>query len=192
MLDLETMSSTPTATIIAIGAILFEAEGPYVSQPGSNPPGIEFYEKVSLDSSMQSGATVDASTILWWLQQSDESRQELLKGPHYNINEAMQHFGTWYKASGATHLWGHGSCFDEVILRNAYLRNATPIVWDFRNVMDTRTLFRATPGYGVEFKLSRDGKHIAIWDAWRQAQAVQWCFKKIRSLTPIPQEVAAQ
>mgnify|MGYP006408929027 CR=1 FL=1 len=68
MIDLETMGTRPDAPIISIGAVAFDANGPLDS----------FYAGVNLGSSVNSGAKIDASTVLWWMQQSDEARAALV------------------------------------------------------------------------------------------------------------------
>ena len=64
MLDLETMGNGNRAAIIAIGAVAFNSSG--VNQ--------RFYQQVRLDMSIDCGLEMDASTVLWWLQQSDAAR----------------------------------------------------------------------------------------------------------------------
>ncbi len=64
MLDLETMGNTPTSAIIAIGAVRFDKK----------IKG-KFYGVIDLESCLEDGLTVDASTIMWWMQQSDAARK---------------------------------------------------------------------------------------------------------------------
>lgn len=66
VVDLETMSTKPTAAIVSIGAVRLNedftlAENAY------------FYERVSLESSMLQGLDVDAGTIRFWMSQEDEA-----------------------------------------------------------------------------------------------------------------------
>ncbi|CAM7540570.1 3'-5' exoribonuclease Rv2179c-like domain-containing protein [Citrobacter freundii] len=70
MVDLETMGSGPDAPIVSIGAVYFD--------PSTGNTGAEFYQVVSLESSMSFGMKPDASTIQWWLKQSSEARSAIL------------------------------------------------------------------------------------------------------------------
>jgi exodeoxyribonuclease VIII len=68
MVDLETMGTSHTAPIIAIGAVVFGNNATHDNE--------EFYETISLQSAVDSGAVIQPSTVLWWMQQSDEARAE--------------------------------------------------------------------------------------------------------------------
>ena len=67
MIDLETMGVNNNAAIIAIGAVAFDFEGNL---------GYHFYQTITLQSSVENGGIMDASTVLWWMRQSDEARKE--------------------------------------------------------------------------------------------------------------------
>ena len=86
MLDLETMGNRPDAAIIAIGAVELNRE--------TGQLGREFYEVVDLASAMAAGGTVDASTILWWMQQSDEARGEFRRRGT-KVEDALNMFSWW-------------------------------------------------------------------------------------------------
>ncbi len=68
-LDLETMGNGPYAPVISIGAVFFD--------PNTGETGEEFSVNISLESSMRYRARPDASTILWWMEQSEEARKSL-------------------------------------------------------------------------------------------------------------------
>ncbi|HGX5953045.1 TPA: 3'-5' exoribonuclease [Escherichia coli] len=69
MVDLETMGNGPYAPVISIGAVFFD--------PNTGETGEEFSVNISLESSMRYRARPDASTILWWMEQSEEARKSL-------------------------------------------------------------------------------------------------------------------
>jgi len=58
MLDLEFMGKIPTAAIASIGAVQFDLTG--IKR--------EIYIPVDLRTSVKMGGTLDADTVLWWLQ----------------------------------------------------------------------------------------------------------------------------
>ena len=67
VLDLETMGKGPTSAIVAIGCVRVEN----LAITGS------LYRRVRLESALQAGLHVDASTIEWWLQQGEAARAEI-------------------------------------------------------------------------------------------------------------------
>ena len=71
MVDLETMGKTNNAAIISIGAVFFDESAVYC--------GNSFYSVIDLRSSLDLNLTVDASTILWWLQQNETARKEFAR-----------------------------------------------------------------------------------------------------------------
>lgn len=60
MVDLETMGKKHNAPIVAIGAVVFD--------PATGSIGESFYKVVCLESSVNWGAVIDPSTVIWWLK----------------------------------------------------------------------------------------------------------------------------
>jgi DNA polymerase III epsilon subunit-like protein len=160
MLDLETMGTGPQAAIIAIGAIEFDLD--------TRTIGERFYAVVDLASSVAAGGIMDASTVLWWLQQSTEARAAFAeKGEH--IAKVLLQFSDWMAGRGKTsdvRMWGNGAAFDNVILASAYRRNGTRQPWEFWNDRCYRTAKALNPHKGTQ----RVGTHHnALDDAESQA-----------------------
>jgi len=70
MLDIETLGTDPGATIVSIGAVAFDADG----------PGDEFRAAVSPTSCQRHGLSIDAETLEWWLTQDAAAREQLRGG----------------------------------------------------------------------------------------------------------------
>ncbi|HED3356024.1 TPA: 3'-5' exoribonuclease, partial [Klebsiella quasipneumoniae subsp. similipneumoniae] len=70
MVDLETMGKKHNAPIVAIGAVVFD--------PATGSIGESFYKVVCLESSVNWGAVIDPSTVIWWLKQSSEARSAIV------------------------------------------------------------------------------------------------------------------
>ncbi|HHE8470041.1 TPA: 3'-5' exoribonuclease, partial [Klebsiella pneumoniae] len=70
MVDLETMGKKYNAPIVAIGAVVFD--------PATGSIGESFYKVVCLESSVNWGAVIDPSTVIWWLKQSSEARSAIV------------------------------------------------------------------------------------------------------------------
>lgn len=160
MLDLETMGQQPNAAIVAIGAVEFD--------PKTQTIGSRFYTVVDLQSEVDAGAKIDASTALWWMRQGDAARGELVK-PGIQIRSALDCFTTWLKRidnPGQLKIWGNGSDFDNVILASAYRRIGAEPPWKFWNNRCYRTMKSLHP----EVKMERQGTHHdALDDAESQA-----------------------
>jgi len=127
MIDLETMGTGPDAAIIQIGAVAFH--GPLIAQEFA---GLEntisaplFHTHVNLQSCLDAGLRMDASTVLWWLEQDDAARKAAARsGPGaVPLEEALlQHadFVRLHSDPKHTQVWSNGSDFDLVILSTAY------------------------------------------------------------------------
>ena len=127
MLDLETMGQGPRAAITQIGAVVFNTDTQSIVG--------RFQRNVDLASSVACGGEMDASTVLWWLRQSDEAR-EAYKEVACHIRNALQdvrEFLAPYEPAEREGLpvWGNGASFDNVILRGAYERIEMPLPWHF-------------------------------------------------------------
>lgn len=158
MLDLETMGNGPQAAIIAIGAVAFDLSG----------IKSRFYVQVSLESSMRAGLVADPSTIMWWMQQSEQARIAFKDNDKAaQLRGVLGKFAQWLHEVGGEQVWGNGASFDNAILSNAYRATGTEQPWKFWNDRCYRTfksMFNAIP-------LERSGTHHnALDDAESQAK----------------------
>lgn len=157
MIDLETMGTGPDAAIVAIGAVGFDNMGILR----------EFYAHVDLGSAIKSGASVDASTIMWWLKQSDEAREALIEAEAHSLVGALSALNNWVPWAGVSGVWGNGATFDNVILRQSYNRTAVRCPWPFWQDKCYRTVKNAYP----HIMMDRSGTHHnALDDAKSQAK----------------------
>lgn len=161
MVDLETMGTGPNAAIIAIGAVEFD--------PVEFRTGSEFYEVVSLESSVTSGGIMDPATVMWWLDQSEEARKAV-QAEASHINVALLRFSEWLGQRALRkelRLWGNGAGFDNVILETSYKRTMLPCPWDYSSNRCYRTMKALHP----TIKAVRAGTHHnALDDAITQAR----------------------
>lgn len=159
MLDLETMGNGPCAAIIPIGAVEFDIETGLI--------GRRFYKQVDLASSVEAGGIIDASTVMWWMQQSEAARGAF-SGKGCSNAQALCDFSFWAEscADGDLKMWGNGAAFDNVILSSAYRRNKTEQPWKFWNDRCYRTVRAQHPNV----EMVRVGTyHNAVDDAESQA-----------------------
>lgn len=133
MLDLETMGNDSYSVITSIGAVEFDLNtGEY---------GRTFYERIDIQSCLNSGMKINGSTIYWWLQQNDEARKEMCK-PSDNIKNVLEKFKSFMDEIGgnSVYIYGRSPRFDCGLLKDAYvLWNYQSIPWDFRKELDVRT-----------------------------------------------------
>lgn len=169
MLDLETLSTAHNAAIVSVGAVLFD--------PENNRLGKEFYQVVALSDDPKDGVT-DASTVGWWLAQSDEARSVFASKAAKPLKEVLSNFSFFVEEHCGTQaqVWGNGATFDNIILSSAYRRHGLKQPWSFRSDRDVRTvveLGRALRNLDAKTVIRQSGTaHNALDDARYQAQYV--------------------
>ena len=169
MLDLETMGTGTNAAIISIGAVYLDLE--------NNKLGKEFYTNVDLKSSVESGGVMDPDTVMWWLGQSEEARNNLINIDKKNpsIEQALLDFTSFIENRETIKIWGNGSDFDNVILAGAYFRCGIVRPWSFRNNRCYRTLKALHPEVSYTKPIT---SHNALEDAKAQAQVLLQILKR--------------
>lgn len=162
MIDLETMSTAPDAAIVSIGAVLMDPlEG----------LGATFYRVVDLQSALNLGGQVDASTILWWLQQGHDARAELQDPGAVHIGSMLVDLRAWMDAAGdieSRKVWGNGANFDLPILASAAKRGCYPAMWHHWNSRCYRTLKAENRHIPAGERIGTH--HNALDDAMHQAR----------------------
>lgn len=159
MVDLETLGNGSDACIIAIGAVAFDASGVSMNT---------FYRVVDAQSSVDAGLKIDASTVMWWMQQSEAARAAF-KRKGEPLGDALLALTNWMQVVGASNevnVWGNGATFDNVILTNAYKAVRLPRPWPYWADKCYRTLKGEYP----DVKMAKSGTaHNALDDARMQA-----------------------
>ncbi|HGU6862641.1 TPA: 3'-5' exoribonuclease, partial [Klebsiella quasipneumoniae] len=137
MVDLETMGKKHNAPIVAIGAVVFD--------PATGSIGESFYKVVCLESSVNWGAVIDPSTVIWWLKQSSEARSAIVNDDAIPLQDALLQFREFVSdnvagGSKKAQVWGNGASFDNSILRSSYDCIAEDYPWEYWNDRDVRTM----------------------------------------------------
>lgn len=145
-IDLETLSTFPTAAIIAIAAKVFKME------PEEGFEGEQFRANINPMSCIVSGFHVEEETCSWWSERDDTVKKNILNPsfPSMHIASALNSFTEWidwlksnYECDDVV-IWMEGTDFDGAILRNA-LRRTFPekgrkaVPWHYRQLRDART-----------------------------------------------------
>lgn len=167
MVDIETMGTGNNAAIMSIGACYFD--------PSTGKIGDTFHQEVNLVSSVNAGCELDASTVVWWMGQSDEARAKFKRNekarPLIVVVDNFMKFAGGFN----NQVWGNGSTFDNIIIKNAAEKCDIPVSWKFWNDRDVRTIVEIGKAIGIDPKrdVPFDGvAHDALDDAKHQAKYV--------------------
>ncbi len=184
MFDIETLSTSPNACVLSIGAVVFGSLHETKAHP-TYPR--EFYVNVN-----DPDGQIDLSTILWWFKQSPEAQQRVL-GERAPLHEALKKFFCWCsmhatgtlneiqdRKSANVEFWSRSPSFDEVILETAYRRSGVLSPFFHRWSRDCRTI-EMIAGLPYDPTLYRTAlAHDALEDARTQAKHVMACFAKLQ------------
>lgn len=139
MLDLETMGNASNSSIVSIGAVEFDLQTGLL--------GREFYEVVNLQSCLDKGLIINASTLYWWLMQGEAARKQICK-PSDSLQCVLEKLKSFMGCLGDFQIWGNSARFDIGILESAYRAlgyESITLPWNFRNERDVRTLVSFAP-----------------------------------------------
>lgn len=168
MLDCETLSTTPEATILQIAAIQFNPFGDAscVEDLLSNP-----FLNLLIEIDTQD-RHIDEATVSWWGKQSQKVQDIMFaETGRISLTDGLKQLSkfVWNKDK----IWAQGSAFDIPILENACMQLKLPLPWEFWKVRDSRTLLDL-----VDVELPK-ATHDAVIDCARQAFGVQEALRKL-------------
>jgi hypothetical protein len=170
MLDLETLSTSSDALVIAIGAAKFDPLGDGVSD--------SFHIAVDLNQlpNNLNKLEISPSTVAWWMSDSRaEARAVLASTPKTDLASALDGFADWF-GNTSLPVWGNGANFDNVILRNTYNVLGLICPWKYSHDRCYRTIKNLAPG----LKVTGFGTlHSALDDAISQALHMQKVIKHL-------------
>ena len=161
-IDLETVDTIPSATVLSLGAVKFNPLD--ISEPHS-----ELYLKIDIDEQDRLGRTASDSTIEWWGKQDPKIMEEAFdQTGAVSVQE-------W--VVGVDTLWGQGYGFDYTILEDMFRKAEMHIPWNFWIIRDSRTLFgccQTDPRKAMQTNL-----HNALADAYYQSKAIQIAYNEL-------------
>ena len=167
MIDLETLHTTPRASVLTVGGVKF-------NPLDDSEPHSEFYFKLDLDTQDRD---VSDDTIAWWGQQDDKAQEEAFSPDgRVHMNEFLDSLPKWMV--GVDVLWGHGYGFDITIIEDMFRQQNKNIPWQFWQVKDSRTLFTMCEKDPRKV-LGQADLHNALADAYFQAKGVQFAYKEL-------------
>jgi hypothetical protein len=181
MIDLETQSIRPNASILTIGAIKFKRNGILSDMSDIDKKNI-FYRRITLDSAIKYGLHIDPETMQWWNTQKEDAIYEVLKHPdRVPLDQALVELAQWIGDPKYVKIWANSPDFDLVILKEAYRScgkiNILP--FKFWMVRCTRTIYDLGNVKLRDFP--NDKIHHSLYDCYNQIKALEQAYKNIFS-----------
>lgn len=177
MLDLETLGVRCGSVILSIGACAFNrCDGHGYA---------EFSRFLKVKPQMTVGATIDPSTVLWWMKQSDKARVAMVAGQETAVQpmEALLALNDWFNQLGAdmktTKVWANGADFDLALLADLYRRFGMDAPWPYNGARDMRTVMDLAGCKPADFEPPPQGAHDALVDALYQARVTAGALTRI-------------
>ena len=168
MIDIETMSHRPNASILALGAVRFDK---YIEIKD------RFYCTISMHSNESHGLDFSARTIQWWFNKSQEARDELLTNT-VCLGMALGSLRSFLTRKDDLPVWANSPSFDLVILKNAFTATQTECPWRYSAERDYRTIKNLCP----EITTDRQGTHHnALDDALHQTAHLKKCLQHLQN-----------
>lgn len=167
MIDIETLGTAPGSVVLSIGAVVFDAE--------SDSLGAEFYANIDPVDCQKHGLTIDAATVLWWFDQTEDARAHL-RPMRLPLAHVLGGLAAFLRDHQVKRVWGHGATFDPVLLDAAYRACGLKTPWSPYDVRDTRTLYELA---GIKPDRSAGIHHTALDDAKAQAIAVRVAWRAL-------------
>jgi len=177
MLDIETLGTDSNSVIVSISAVVFDLQ--------TGKIGGEYEVGVNILEQLLNGGVIDTSTIGWWVTQSAVAKQALTNIIPQDLDGVLKSFNTWLAASTTgqlkdVHIWGNGTVFDNVIVRNLYKRSGVSFVLPYWCDMDVRTLV-AVAGINTKSFKFEGTKHCGIDDCKHQIKYCAAAYKELNN-----------
>lgn len=187
--DLETLGLAHDALILSIGAVKFN--------PFSGELGDTFHRVIDLDGP---GGVIDASTVAWWMRQSDEARNAIFGKDveRVKLGVALCEFSEWIGFTEEledgqypdVQLWARGNK-DGQWLESAYKGIGFKAPFRYWQVADQRTMtnaFHMIVGNHVD--RAQGVAHNALTDAVDQAKELNLVYAHLlhAGLIQVPAE----
>lgn len=196
MIDIETLGNANDAAILSIGAIAFFPSSP---SHGDIPEHKSFHKHVTLKSNLETGRTITASTLQWWLRQSPIAQQRVfLPDTAVTLNRALEELHEFitgvagelilftstgvYIQSKDLNVWANSPSFDLAILETAFQGAGLKVPWEYyqeRDVRTIKTLLTSEELGLIKYRNKSRVEHDALEDCRYQVDIVLEAFKGI-------------
>lgn len=170
MIDIETLSSEPTAAVIAIGAVIFTEEE-IVSQ-----------FEAQIDPVWTPGHR-SVSTMEWWNKQDIGVRARMFSGKMLP-EELCRRFSNYLDANQPRTIWANAPTFDITIMRHFYSQVGLKFPLHHRIERCYRTIKEIAMEHGYVPPPYPAQAHDALADAMHQAGVAQQLLRFFRAIGP--------
>ena len=167
VLDIETLGINPGAPILSIGAVCGESA---------------FYEVIH-----PTEGTADNQTVQWWrTTPSAVARKHVFSDMNERrpLKDALVNFVEYIKENNPDRFWGCSPDFDYKHIEYWLKHYGMEVPWKFYQLRDVRTirdfLTRDEVEMLTEQHIEHDNKHIAVYDAYLEAQIVKHCRQRFQ------------
>lgn len=169
MVDIETLGTKPGCIILSIGAAEFDINTGQV--------GKTFYVNINPISSQKSGLSIDASTVMWWMDQ-DKQAVEKLQQQMVSLSVGIHSLETWFiELDDYSEIWANSPSFDLSILKHVFELLTIECPWKFWQERDCRTLDSLMPY--IRKSIINDLPHDALSDCLYQIKYISQIYKTI-------------
>lgn len=175
MVDIETLSVHPDATVLSIGAVAFD--------PVIGLAPVQF--ESTLDRAQQKGRRIDHSTVAWWIQQAEENpgaatvfHERRLEPVEHGLNRLTEYYKHWCNEDSG--VWANGADFDLVVLRSLYWDFGLTTPWSYKQHRCYRTLRSFAREANLDITILPNMQmHNALSDADYQARYAIEAMKQL-------------
>lgn len=170
-LDIESFGKPPNGALASLGLYVSHGEE-------EKDPDLNRMFHVAVDAGT-TNMEFYASTIYWWLSQSEFSRNALktnLKPVKKAFEEIREFVKFWVKGNNNWTVWAHN--FDFEIVNSCYRINGVKCPWHYKQQRDLRTLVDIS-GLKKFHKSGSEEEHHAGYDAFNQARDIVSAFEII-------------
>jgi exodeoxyribonuclease VIII len=171
MLDIETLGKKPDAVVLSVGAAVMDMATLTIVDR----------KYWLLDHEDQDGRSIDADTVLWWLQQSDAARSAFRSQLQESPEQFAFELGDLFTKYATTTPWANGTNFDLPILADLVREYRKP-PWGYRHqdMRSLATVMENVLSWKDYSKQHNPTAHNALDDAVCQANYVLECMRWIR------------
>lgn len=167
MIDIETLDTSPSATVLTVGACKFDPHT--LAEPHDKK-----LWRPAVEQQLGAGRAVSEDTLQWWSKQDAHIRESTFtEDGRISLEQFFTELNKYLV--GVDKIWCQGPQFDMVILENLYDQFEQHRNWAFWQIMDCRTIFNMMPK--DPRKEIQQNLHSADDDAYWQAVCVQRTYK---------------
>lgn len=178
ILDLETLALVPQATIVSIGALMF------------NPRSlktIDMREKllIVIDPHAENDKwvrAIDWATLKWHFNLPQGTNDYLNDQPNVSLHSALSQLSEYIHRQNPATIWANGiTPLDFGVLYNAYNHTGLPIPWKHNQIRDARTIYQTLGMNKIDWdnaeKAAGEGdRHNPVHDCEIEIMLLKHCY----------------